>query len=95
MQGETIHVQAADTGSPLPPEGDTCSFPAHGLQLLFPEDLALREPEKLKLLPGLLLASRPPSAEAEGRLLVSEGCFRQPTPLEEADWLRFQHSFSR
>jgi len=92
--GENIHVQSADKSSPLPPEGDTTAFPAHGLQLLFPEDLALREPEKLKLLPSLLLASRPPSTDAEGRLLVSEGCFLQPTPLGEADWLRFQHSFS-
>ncbi len=93
--GTEISVSGAHEGSPLPPEGPARGFPCHGLQLLFSEPLGLSEAERLQLLPGLLLACRPPSAEAEGALLVSQGRFREPTPLGDDDWLRFQHSFSR
>ena len=81
--------------STLPPEGPPGSFPSHGLQLLFPEELGLTDAERRQLLPGLLLACRPPSAEAEGCLLVREGRFLEPIPLADEDWLRFQHSFNR
>jgi hypothetical protein len=93
--GAEISVQAADARADLPPEGEVVAFPAHGLQLLFPEPLDLGAAERRSLLPGLLLACRPPSAEARGDLLVRGGRFQEPTPLDEDDWLRFQHSFSR
>jgi len=93
--GTSISVQPADAAADLPPEGDVLAFPAHGLQLLFPEPLDLGAAERRSLLPGLLLACRPPSAEARGDVLVRGGRFLAPTPLGEDDWQRFQHSFSR
>jgi len=93
--GTEISTDTAEAASPLPPEGEPRLFPAHGLQLLFPEPLGLSQTERMQLLPGLLLACRPPSAEAEGQLLVNEGRFLEPTPLADEDWQRFQHSFSR
>ena len=81
----------ADTGVP---EGPSSGFPAHGLQLLFGEDMGLSPLERSKVLPGLLLACRPPSPDAEGHLFVEGGRFCQPTRLADDDWRRFQHSFS-
>jgi hypothetical protein len=93
--GSELHVQQVTDGLPVVPEGKTSDFPAHGLQLLFGEEIGLTPLERSKLLPGLMLACRPPSTDAEGRLLVEEGRFRPPTPLAGDDWQRFQRSFSR
>jgi len=93
--GSHLNVQQLSDSTTVVPEGNTSNFPAHGLQLLFGEEIGLTPVEQSKLLPGLLLACRPPSADAEGRLLVEAGRFQAPSPLAGDDWQRFQRSFSR
>jgi len=92
--GAELAVHKPSEGATSVPEGDTSNFPSHGLQLLFGEEIGLTPLERSKLLQGLQLACRPPSTDAEGRLIVEQGRFQTPAPMDKEDWQRFQHSFS-
>jgi hypothetical protein len=91
--GTDLMVHKSGDGTTSVPEGETSDFPSHGLQLLFGEEIGLSSLERSKLLQGLRLACRPPSTDADGRLIVEQGRFMSPTPLGTEDWQRFQLSF--